>query len=202
MLANTLSPRPQRRSPALEAMLSSLEATEDLLSGSECSSLAATPVEEISSFSFEPQLSESHNQKSKAALLEPIRPKPVEVVKDFLEHVGEADVANKLIASDAIVECYSLLVPEDEQRHFALARKDLKTLQASCWAQNLQIDTIFSSGDDVAAYGHFAYSDCPLGQPRNVQFSIWAKFDVERARIVHLRWLDQVVQGEDLDADE
>jgi len=200
MLASTLSPRPQRRSPALEAMLSSLEASEDLLSGSECSSLATTPIKEVPSFSFEPQPSEHQDQNSKAAPLEPIRSTPVEVVKEFLEHVGEADAANKLIASDAIVECYSLLVPGDEQAHFATSRKDLKNLQAACRTQDLQIDNILSSGEDVAAFGHFAYSACPLGLPRNVYFSIWAKVDAERARIVYFRWLDQVVRVEDLDA--
>lgn len=200
MLASTLSPRPQRRSPALEAMLSSLEASEDLLSGSECSSLATTPIKEIPGFTFEPQPSAHQDQNSKATPLEPIRSEPVEVIKEFLEHVDEAAAAKKLLASDAIVECYSLLIPGDEQAHFALARRDLMTLQANRWAHDLQIDTIFSSGDDVAAFGHFSYSACPLGFPRNVQFSIWAKFDVERARVVHLRWLDQVVRAEDLRA--
>lgn len=85
-------------------MLSSLEASEDLLSGSECSSLAATPIKESSSFNFEPQPSESKDQNSKPIPLRPICSKPVEAIKEFLQHAGEADVANRLIASDAVVE--------------------------------------------------------------------------------------------------
>jgi hypothetical protein len=121
---------------------------------------------------------------------------PIELVKKFLKHIGEADTAKKFVSKDATIECCSLLIPPDDIALTSTVRKDLKDFRASCSAYDLKIDGITEAGGDVAAFGHFDYSACPLGLPRSVYFSVWARVDVERASIVHSRWLDQIFRAE------
>jgi hypothetical protein len=206
MLATPLSPNPRKRSPALEAILSNLEAPcDDLLSGSECSSFVASPIEEMSAFSLEPQsLAFPHQDNSKSVYSGSARQQPSELILDFLESMMSGTDAAELgnfMSSDAVIEScghsmlHSTSTCRDEKAPTLLGQGNLDTIQARCSANDPQIDSILSQGRDVAVFGHFACSDCSVGFEQTVNFSIWAEVDVERARIVRFRWLDQVVGG-------
>lgn len=197
MLANTSNTQPRRKSPALEAMLSSLETANDLLSGSECSSLASSPVDE-KIFSLGPQPSKRQHRRKERSRLGRVSPTPIEIVRDFLEHMDEPHAAKRLMADDARVECHSAVVRNEHKDGATIpaAKGDLEILLASCSSCNFEIDSIFACGEDVAAFGHFAYSDYPSSVPRDVYFSIWACVDVAREQVVELRWLDQFVRAE------
>jgi len=196
MLTNTLSPKPRRKSAALEVMLSSLETAGDLLSGSECSSLAASPVrEDVFSFgSHSPDLQDERDKQPypRSPLLEPI-----EVLQTFLNGLSKPHAAKRYIAEDAKFECHSSIIPKAEtsERIPRSAQGDLDDLLASCSRYTLEVDEIFACGEDVAAFGQLTHEIRPLGLPRNLCFSVWASVDVARAQILRFRWLDQIVQA-------
>jgi hypothetical protein len=196
-MLTTSSPKPRKMSPALEAILSNFEASDDFLSGSESSSLVASPVEEVSAFPLEPQ--SPTQQDSKSMRPERARPQPIELVLNFLENMmSETDATGdgEFISSDAVVDCCGHLIFADEKAGA------LTNLKATCKTHDLQIDSIFGLGGDVAVFGHFAYEVWPMGVERSVLFSIWAEVDVQRGQIVRFRWLDQIVLGEDSHVDE
>jgi hypothetical protein len=200
MLSTTVSdPQPRRRSAALEHMLNNLETVGDLLSGSECSSLATSPVHE-NVFAFENvQSSKQHRGRIDEFRLGVRSLDPVEIVRDFLNHMSERDVAREFVAEDAKVECHSVIDRGGEKQGEAprAAQRDLDDLLTSCSRCDLEIDGIFACGEDVAAFGRLAYSDGPSIVPQDVHFSIWACVDVARERIVQLRWLDQIGRAKD-----
>ena len=197
MLANTPNTHPRRKSPALEAMLSSFETANDLLSGSECSSLASSPVD-IEIFSLGPQPSKRQHGRKERSRLGRVSPTPIEIVRDFLDHMSESHAAKGLMADDARVECHSAVVRNEHKdgETAQAAKGDLQILLASCSSCNIEIDGLFACGEDVAAFGHFAYSEGPSSVRRDVHFSIWACVDVAREQIVELRWLNQFVRAE------
>ncbi|GAB7335063.1 hypothetical protein MBLNU13_g06919t1 [Cladosporium sp. NU13] len=196
MLANTSNPQPRRRSAALEVMLSSLETAGDLLSGSECSSLAASPIDQ-STFTLNPQFSKQHQRRNEKSRLGPSPPKPIDIVLDLLDHMSEPPAAKGLVAVDANVEwCSGMVLGAHKKEAPQEAQGHLDGLLSICSSCEIQIDSIFACGEDVAAFGHFAYSYGPTSSPRNVNFSIWACVDVAREKIVELRWLDQFVRAE------
>jgi hypothetical protein len=198
MLANTSKPMLRRRSDALEVMLSSLETAGDLLSGSECSSLAASPIDE-SVFTPRSQSSKQEHGRIGKSQLGSSSLEPVDMVREFLNHLGEPHAAKQFIAQDAKVGCHSRTVPgEHKEREEApgVTKRDLEDLLASCSSCDIKIDGIFACGEDVAAFGHFAYSDGLESVCRDVHFSIWACVNVAREKIVELRWLDQFVRFE------
>jgi hypothetical protein len=202
MLANTSNPQSRRKAPALEAMLSSLEIAGDLLSGSECSSLATSPVhEDVSTFGSQPRgRQHERNEKSHLALRSL---DPIDVVRNFLNHIDEPEAAKEFLAEDAKAECCSAMVRGESKKRedTQVAKGGLDGLLASCSGCHVQIDSIFACGDNVAAFGHLSYSDGPSSRPRDVRFSIWACVDAAREKIVELRWLDQVlrVEGDRMD---
>jgi hypothetical protein len=200
MLATTSNTIPRRKSAALEAMLSNLDTAGDLLSGSECSSLATSPIHE-DVFTFESQSrgrQPAHNEKSPLALRSP---DPIDVVRNVLNRISGPDVAEEFFAEDAKVECHSVMV-RGEGRKKVTAQEDLDDLLASCLHRDIEIDSIFACGENVAAFGHFVYSNGPSGLIRDMHFSIWACVDVVREKIVKFRWLDQVVRAGDDRADK
>lgn len=193
MLANSPKPQPRRKSAALEVMLSSLETAGNLLSGSECSSLASSPVHE-SVFTFRSSSLKQQRGRDEKSRRARSSLAPIDVVREFLNSTSEAHAARELIAIDAKVECHSGMVLGEHKREALQATQgDLEHLLASC---DIIIDGIFACGEDVAAFGRLAYSDGPSGLPRDVRFSTWACVDVLREQIVELRWLDQVVRAE------
>jgi hypothetical protein len=195
MLATISNPQSRRKSAALEAMLSSLETAGDLLSGSECSSLATSPIHE-DVFSFESQPRGRQHERNEKSRLGLRSPDPIDIVRDFLKRMSEPDAAKEFFAKDAKVEfCSAMVCGEGKKKE--TAQGDLDDLLASCSRCNIQIDSIFACGDDVAAFGHLAYSDGSSSRPRDVLFSIWAYADVVREKIMEFRWLDQVVRAED-----
>lgn len=186
MLATTSNTQPRRKSAALEVMLSSLETAGDLLSGSECSSLAASPVhEEV--FTFRPPSSKRKRGPNEESRLRPTDVEPVDVLRGFIDRMPEPHAAKELFAGDAKVDVHSVMVCGEDKKEF-------DDLLASCSRCDIQIDGIFACGEDVAAFGHFAYSDGLGSFCRDVHFSIWACVNVAREKIVELRWLDQFVQ--------
>jgi hypothetical protein len=198
MLANIPSPKPRKTSPALEAILSNLEAPcDDLLSGSECSSLVASPIEEMSAFSLETRSPKIQYQESNLANSGSARPQPIELVLNFLENMmSETNAAEGFIFSDAIIECCGHSMSADRKTPTHLVHQSgLDKLKTRCSAHDLQIDSVFGQDGDVAVFGHFAQEARPMGVERTVNFSIWAEADVERGRIVRFRWLDQIVAG-------
>jgi hypothetical protein len=202
-MLTTSSPKPRKMSPALEAILSNFEASDDFLSGSESSSLVASPVEEMSAFPLEPQ--SPTQQDSKSMRPERARPQPIQLVLNFLENMmSETDAAGdgEFISSDAVVECCGHSMCTDWKTPTHPFQSGLDNLKARCSAHDLQIDSIFGLGGDVAVFGHFAYEAWPVGSEQMVQFSIWAEVDVQRGQIVRFRWLDQIVLGEDSHIDE
>lgn len=170
-------------------MLNSLEPTEDLLSGSECSSLATSPIQE-DGFNFGLQSSEAQHRYNERFDPKLSRSKPVAVVKMFLDHMSEAHVAKSLIATDADIECCSCIPLGHDLVPSRAVQTDLNDLLASCSLDDIEIDNIFGCGADVAAFGHFACQAEPLEVSRNVLFSIWARIDAETGQIVRLRWMD------------
>lgn len=198
MLANTSNPLPRRKSAALELMLSSLETAGDLLSGSECSSPATSPVQE-EVFTFRPQSPTQRRGRNEKSRLGLKSSDPVDILREFLNRISEPNAAKELIAEDAKVECHSVMVRgEDEKKEAAqAAQRDLDELLASCSRCDIEIDGIFACGEDVAAFGHFAYSDGSSSLHQDLHFSVWACVDVAREQIVRFRWLDQVVRVED-----
>jgi len=201
MLSTTVSnPQPRRKSAALEHMLDNLETAGDLLSGSECSSLATSPVHE-EAFTFELQSSEQQqhelNEVSRLGLK---NPEPVDIVRNFLSCMSEPDVARGFVAEDAKVESHSVMAGGEHKRRGTTSRAahdDLDELLASCSRCDIRIDSIFACGENVAAFGHLAYLDSPSGLAKNAHFSVWACVDVARGKIVGLRWLDQIARAED-----
>jgi hypothetical protein len=185
-------------------MLSNLEIAGDLLSGSECSSLAASPVHE-GVFTFESQArGRAREREDESLRLRSLD--PIDVVRDLLDRMNEPHVAEEFFAEDAKVEFYSAMVrgkdKKKREKRRGTARTtqvDLNDLLASCSRCNIQIDRIFACGEDVAAFGYLTYSDGPSSLLRDVRFSFstWACVDVVRDKIVELRWLDQVVRAED-----
>lgn len=194
MLATTSNTIPRRKSAALEAILSNLDTAGDLLSGSECSSLAASPIhEDVFSFESQPRGRQpAHNEKSPLALRSL---GPIDIVREFLNRMSELHVAKDFFAEDAKVECHSAMVRSEGQKK-ETSQGDLDDLLARCSHCNIEIDSIFACGEDVAAFGHLAYLDGPSSLPSNVTFSIWACVDVAREKIVEFRWLDQVLRAE------
>ena len=189
-------PQPRRKSAALEVMLSSLETAGDLLSGSECSSLASSPVHE-SVFTFRPSSSVQQRGRDEKSRLARRSLAPIDVVREFLNRTSEPHATRELIAVDAKVECHSGMVFGEHKKEAPQdAEGDLEHLLASCSRCDIEIDGIFACGEDVAAFGHLACSDDPSSLPRDVHFSIWACVDTAREQIVELRWLDQVVRAE------
>jgi hypothetical protein len=198
-MLTTSSPKPRKTSPALEAILSNFGASEDLLSGSESSSLVASPVEEMSAFSL-PAFQHQNNRKSMHP--ERARQQPIELVLDFLENMmSGTDAAERSISDEAVIEYCGHSMPHSTSKD--TKTEALNQLKATCTAHDLQIDSIFGLGGDVAVFGNFTHKVRPsMGVERSVNFSIWAEVDIERGRIVRLRWLDQIVRGEDSSIDE
>lgn len=198
MLANTPKHLPRRKSAAIEVMLSSLDTPNDLLSGSECSSPAGSPIHE-ESFTFRtPSLKQQHRRNEKSRLGLRIS-EPVEAVQEFLKHMSEPHLAKVLIAEDAKAECHSVMVRGEDEKNEATqaVQGDLDELLAGCSRCDIDLDGIFACGEHVAAFGHFAYSDGSSSLHQDLHFSIRACVDVAREQIVKFRWLDQVVRVED-----
>lgn len=193
MLATTPNPQSRKKSAALEAMLSSLETAGDLLSGSECSSPATSPIHE-DVFSFESQPRGRQHERNEKSRLDLRSPDPIDIVREFLKRMSEPGAAKGFFAEDAKVEfCSAMVCGEGKKKE--TAQGDLDDSFASCSRCNIQIDSIFACGEDVAAFGHLACSPGPSSLPRDLHFSIWACVDVERGLIREFRWLDQVVRG-------
>lgn len=197
MLANSPKPQPRRKSAALEVMLSSLETAGDLLSGSECSSLASSPVHE-SVFTFRSSSFKQRRGRDEKSRLARSSLAPIDVVREFLKSTSEPHTAKALIAVDAKFECHSVVARGKNRDGEAprAAQGDIDDLLSSCSRCNIEIDGIFACGEDVAAFGHLVYSDGPSSLPQDVHFSIWACVDAAREQIVELRWLDQVGRAE------
>lgn len=202
MLANTSHPQLRRKSPALEVMLSSLETAGDLLSGSECSSLAASPDHE-ESFTFRSSSSEQQHGRNEKSRLGLTSVEPVDIVREILNRMHELHAAKELFAGDAKVECHSGMIRNEDKKGEVprAAKGDLEDLLSVCSRCDIEIDSIFACGEDVAAFGHFVYSDGLSSAPQEVHYSIWASVDVAREKIVGLRWLDQFVRAEGGSAD-
>lgn len=191
------NPQPRRKSAALEVMLSSLETAGDLLSGSECSSLASSPVHE-SVFTFRSSSLKQQRGRDEKSRRARSSLAPLDVVREFLNRTSEPHAARELIAADAKVECHSVVARGENRKGEAPqgAQGDLDDLLAVCSRCNIEIDGIFACGEDVAAFSRLAYSDGPSSLPRDVHFSIWACVDAAREQILELRWLDQVGRAE------
>lgn len=202
MLANTSHPQLRRKSPALEVMLSSLETAGDLLSGSECSSLAASPDHE-ESFTFRSSSSKQQHGRYEKSRLGLTSVEPVNIVREILNRMHELHAAKELFAGDAKVECHSGMIRNEGKKGEVprAAKGDLEDLLSVCSRCDIEIDSIFACGEDVAAFGHFVYSDGLSCAPQDVHYSIWASVDVAREKIVGLRWLDQFVRAEGGSAD-
>ena len=196
MLASTRSPQPRKKLAALEHILSSLETTGDLLSGSECSSLAASPIDQ-STFTLSPQFSKQQHRSNENTPLGSSPPKPIDIVQEFLDHMSEPHAAKELFAGDAKLEWHSVLVLDELKKEAPqAAHGDLEDLLSVCSSCDTQIDGIFACGADVAVFGHLACSDDSSGRPWDIHFSIWACVDAAKEKIVGLRWLDQFVRVE------
>jgi hypothetical protein len=110
-------------------------------------------------------------------------------------------VARDFFTAEARVECYSCIIPREETRSTRDVQQGLEAFLTSCSRYDINVDQVFACGEDVAAFGRFAWPDCPSGHPKDVHFSVWATIDV-RARIVRFRWLDQTVRSGNPRADE
>jgi hypothetical protein len=197
MLTGTASPRPRRRSPALEVMPSNLDTAGDLLSGSECSSPASSPIQEnISAFRPESP-GRARHESNEEPHSSSIGVEPTGILQQSLNQMSEPHLAKQYIAEDAKVECYSSVIPREEEKTIRDFQQDFDDLLASCSHYEIRIDRISACGEDVAAFGHFAHANSLSGLPRDAHFSIWASVDVSRARIVRFRWMDQVVRPGD-----
>ena len=196
MLTSTSSPRSSRKPAALEVMLSNLETAGDLLSGSECSSLVASPVQE-DFFTFDLQSPGLRQHKrDQPSAPGPASPEPIGVLQQFLSLMkNEAYVARDFFVAEAKVECYSCIIPREETRSTRDVQQNLDDFLAMFSGYDIDVDRIFACGEDVTAFGRLAWPDCPSGHPKEVHFSVWASIDM-RARIVRLRWLDQTVRLE------
>lgn len=101
---------------ALNTILSDLQHSEDGLSGSECSSLATSPVEKpwhsalspLSKEISQEDLDERQRGRSPHRFAPDEVPlEPVEVVKRLFEHLDDADVIEELVAEDAGIQWLS-----------------------------------------------------------------------------------------------
>jgi hypothetical protein len=184
-------------------MLNGLETAGDLLSGSECSSLAASPTNEFSALTVESRSRGRQHECNEKSPLVLRNPDPIDVVRDFLNRMKEPQAAKKLFDEDAKVDFYSAVVRGEDKRRKEkrgtpqTAQGGLNVLLASYSSCDIEIDSIFAWGEDVAAFGHMACSDGPSSRARDGHFSIWARVNVVRRKIAEFRWLDQVVRAED-----
>lgn len=111
--------------------------------------------------------------------------------------MSEPHAAKKLFAGDAKLEWHSVLVLDELKKEAPqAAHGDLEDLLSICSSCDVQIDSVFACGGDVAVFGHLAYSDDSSSLPWDTHFSIWACVDVAKEKIVGLRWLDQFVRAE------
>lgn len=128
-LMDVITPRPVHRPSkrlALNRILKSLQEEEDCFSGSECSSFAATPVEEKEEPEFDSgplpsrgrqangvdgqnDSGEQNHIGSRGQL------EPKSVAEILLADMSKADVIDQLIADDAELECFSQIINQQEK---------------------------------------------------------------------------------------
>lgn len=111
-------PEPQKKKRlALDIILKDLQQSEDCCSGSECSSLATSPIERphhssllspLSNEIFDEEYREERRGRSRERDFEEEMPRePAEVVKRLFAHLDDVEVIEELVAEDADIQWLS-----------------------------------------------------------------------------------------------
>lgn len=121
---------------------------------------------------------------------------PVDVVKDLLASLTNAEAIKRLVAPDAT---YVSLNYEDKDLKRILpwtgtskgpqAFIDTFSRVFQFWdSENFEIKELFGSGDNVAVFGSFTFKSKTLGKVVTTPFCIWAK--VKDDKIVYWQFME------------
>ena len=121
---------------------------------------------------------------------------PIEVVGEWMEHLLDPDVVNRLVAPDATYVSLNTDNPELNEimpwagtSHGPTAFLDNLSTMFTRWEnQAFNVTTMFASGENVAVFGDFRYRSHSLDKVVTSPFSILVK--VVDGKVTYLQFLE------------
>ncbi len=121
---------------------------------------------------------------------------PIDVVGEWLQHLLDPDVVNRVVAPDATYVSLNTddvelnkIMPWAGTSHGPQAFLDnLATMFARWENEAFNITTMFASGENVAVFGDFRYRSHSLGKTVSSPFSILVK--VVNGKVIYLQFLE------------
>ena len=121
---------------------------------------------------------------------------PIEVVGEWMQHLLDPDVVNRLVAPDATYVSLNTDNPELNEimpwagtSHGPQAFLDNLSTMFTRWEnQAFNVTTMFASGENVAVFGDFRYRSHSLDKVVTSPFSILVK--VVEGKVTYLQFLE------------